>query len=146
MERYTNGAYHISTDKSLLQLAVLYNYLSNEAYWSKGIPLETIEKAIQNSTCFGLYKGTEQIGFARVITDHATFAYLADVFILNDYRGEGLAKWLVQVVVECPIFNGLRRWMLITKDAQGLYQEYGGFNIVHHPEQFMEKSFPNIYR
>ncbi len=118
----------ISTDKTKLDIAVMYNYLSNESYWAKNIPLAMVQKSIENSFCFGVYiKQTPniQIGFARVITDHATFGYLADVFILKEYRGIGLSKWLMQEIMQHEQLQGFRWWMLATKDAHGLYKQFG---------------------
>ena len=117
--------YKVSTDPGELDLAVIHKYLSGESYWAEGIPLETVEKALSNSLCFGLYKSNKQIGFARLVTDKATFAYLADVFILEEHRGKGLSKWLIEVIQSHPELQGLRRWMLMTRDAQGLYEQFG---------------------
>ncbi|MEZ4954014.1 MAG: GNAT family N-acetyltransferase [Saprospiraceae bacterium] len=142
----TNGNYEISTEKDRLQLPIIHQYLSKEAYWSNGIPLETIIKSIENSCCFGVYFKGDQIGFARVITDYATFAYLADVFILKEHRGKGLSKWLVQLIMEHPELQGMRRWMLGTLDAHELYAKYAGFTPLKSPARFMEKHFPDIYK
>lgn len=115
----------ISTDCSLLDMRLIHHFLSTDSYWAEGIPLETVEKALANSLCFGLYKNNKQIGFARLVTDKATFAYLADVFVLEEYRGQGLSKWLMEVIQSHPEVQGLRRWMLMTRDAQGLYEQFG---------------------
>lgn len=146
MSLYKNGDYIISTDKSRLQLLIIHQFLSKEAYWCMGIPLETVEKSTNNSCCFGLYHQSEQIGFARVVTDYATFAYLADVFVLSEYRGKGLSKWLLQTIMDYPQLQGLRRWMLGTKDAHGLYTQYAGFTPMKTPDRFMEKHFPGVYK
>ncbi len=119
------GEFRIGTDPVELDLAVIYRYLSTESYWAQDIPVEVVEKAIANSLCFGLYKNNKQIGFARLVTDKATFAYLADVFVLEEYRGQGLSKWLMEVIQSHPEVQGLRRWMLMTRDAQGLYEQFG---------------------
>ncbi len=137
------GTFQISTDKERLDRPLIQRFLSG-SYWAKGIPLDVVEKSIQNSLCFGLYKGEEQIGFARVITDYATFAYLADVFVVEGDRGEGLGIWLMEVVMGHPELRGLRRWMLVTRDAHGLYEKTG-WRTVASPERFMEIVDPNIY-
>ncbi|WP_423149221.1 GNAT family N-acetyltransferase [Rubrolithibacter danxiaensis] len=134
----------ISADKTKLDLSVIHDYLSQDSYWAKGIPLHIVERAIDNSLCFGVYEADKQVGFARVITDCATFAYLADVFILPEYRGKGLSKQLVQYIKSYPDLQGLRRWMLATVDAHGLYEQYG-FKVISTPERFMEIKNPNIY-
>ena len=138
------GDYEISTEKEMLQLNVLHQYLNKEAYWCKGIPLETMIKSIENSCCFGLYHLGNQIGFARVVTDYATFAYLADVFVLPAHQGKGLSKWLVQTIMEYPALQGMRRWMLGTRDAHGLYEKYAGFTAMKAPDRFMERHFPYV--
>src|SRR5881397_2633867 len=112
--------YFVSTEKSLLQIQVIHNFLKT-AYWCEGIPVEIIERAIANSLCFGIYKDKEQVGFARVISDYATFAYLADVFIIEDHRGRGLSRRLMEAIMAHPDLQGLRRWTLATRDAHELY-------------------------
>jgi N-acetylglutamate synthase-like GNAT family acetyltransferase len=119
------GDYLISTDRSLLDVDLIYHYLSGESYWAMDIPRNVVEKSIANSLCFGVYHHSKQIGFARLITDKATFAYLADVFITTDYRGHGLSKWLLKVIHAHPELPGLRRWMLGTRDAHSLYEQFG---------------------
>ncbi|GAB3986999.1 GNAT family N-acetyltransferase [Spirosoma daeguense] len=128
--------YHVSTDKTKLNLEIIHQFLSQEAYWSRNIPLEIVQRAIENSTCFGVYRGDEQVGFARVITDFATFGYLADVFILPEHRGKGLSKQLVAFIMAYPPLQGLRRLMLVTLDAHGLYKQFG-FNPIDNPENTM---------
>jgi GNAT superfamily N-acetyltransferase len=140
----SRGEFEISTDPSRIDLAVVHGYLS-ASYWAKGIPLETVSRSIQNSLCFGIYRGNEQIGFARVITDRATFAYLADVFVLEAYRGRGLSKWLMECITAHPELQGLRRWSLATRDAHGLYRQFG-FQDLKAPELWMEKHNPDVYR
>jgi len=120
---WTKGEYVISTDKSRLDVGCIHQFLSTSSYWAKGIPFQTVQRSIDNSLAFGLYKGERQIGFARVITDYATFAYVGDVFVLNEFRGEGLGKWLMEVVAADSRLVGLRRWLLITRDAHGLYNK-----------------------
>ena len=134
----------ISTDKSKLDIGLIHNYLSKDSYWAKGITLETLERSIENSVCFGLYDGSKQAGFTRVITDRATFAYIGDVFILEKYRGKNLSKWLMETILKHPELQGLRRWMLLTRDAQELYRKFG-FKEFHAPERCMELWTPDIY-
>lgn len=134
----------ISTDKAKLQLGVIHQYLSEESYWAKNIPVEIVEKSIRNSIAFGVYDKNEQVGFCRVISDLSTFAYLADVFILENSRGNGLSKWLMEVVLEHPDLQGLRRWVLATEDAHGLYAQYG-FVPLEKPQNFMNIRLANPY-
>jgi len=141
----TRDGFTISTDKSRLDVAAIHDFLCNSSYWARNVPLPTVQKSIENSLCFGLYDGDRQVGFARVITDYAVFAYLADVFILEAYRGRGLAKWLMACIVSYPELHDLRRWMLATKDAHGLYAQYG-FNPLNKPERFMEASRPTAHQ
>ena len=115
----------ISTDKNRLDLAMIYDFLANESYWAKDIPLEVVKKSIENALCFGVYHHGRQVGFARVITDYATTAYLGDVFIIGAYRGRGLGKRLVKAVVDHPELAGLHLWLLGTRDAHDLYGKYG---------------------
>jgi len=136
--------YAISTDLKALQLDIIHGFLT-ESYWSKGIPKKIVEKGIQNSMCFGVYFKTEQVGFARLITDYTSFAYLADVFILEKHRGQGLSKWLMHYIVNHPQLKTLRRWMLATNDAHGLYRTFG-FKELKNPQIFMELHFPDIYK
>jgi len=142
-----NGGYVISTDNSLLNVAVIHDYLSLQSYWANNIPLEVVEKSIKNSLCFGLFNDQQQVGFARLVTDKATFAYLADVFILPAHRGKGLSKWMIEVIQSHPELQGLRRWMLGTKDAHGLYEQFGWTVL---PEEvrsrFMQRHFPDLYK
>ncbi len=136
--------YLISTDRAKLDVDRIHSILST-SYWAAGIPRAVVERAIANSLCFGLYHGEEQVGFARAITDYATFAYLADVFVVEEHRGRGLSKWLVQTMREHPELQGLRRWMLATRDAHGLYARYG-FVQLRDPERWMEVHTPDVYR
>jgi N-acetylglutamate synthase-like GNAT family acetyltransferase len=134
---FANKGYSISTDPALLDFEMIYDYLDKQSYWAKGIPADTLRKAIDNSLCFGIYEHDKQVGFARIITDKATFAYLCDVFVLDNYRGLGLSKWLMQTIRQHPHLQGLRRWSLATADAHGLYQQFG-FIPVTKPEVWME--------
>ena len=144
MAEYFRESYCISTDPAKLDLEVIHGYLKR-SYWSPDIPFEIVKRALAHSLCFGLYHGGQQIGFARAITDQTTFAYLADVFILEEFQGKGLGKWLIECIMAHPELQGLRRWMLATRDAHGLYAQYG-FAALKHPEIVMEISRPDIYR
>lgn len=119
-----NG-YRISTDKSQLQPDIIQSFLATESYWAKDIPKNIVEKGISNSLCFGVYENATQVGFARVISDFATFAYLCDVFIITEHRGKGLSKWLMEIVMQHPDLQNLRRWTLATRDAHELYRKFG---------------------
>ena len=134
----------ISTEKSKLQADVIYKFMCEESYGAHTRTSEQMKLAIDNSQCFGVNEGDKQIGFARVISDFATFAYIGDVFILNEYRGRGLSKWLMETIVEFPDLQGLRRWLLATRDAHGLYSRFG-FNALRFPERWMERTAPDAY-
>lgn len=136
--------YEISDDKARLNIDVIHGFLT-QSYWSPGIPRSVVERAIQGAMCFGIYTGTEQVGFARVITDKATFAYLADVFVLDAHRGLGLSKRLMAAIVAHPDLQGLRRFVLATSDAHGLYRQFG-FGELANPQVYMEILRPNIYQ
>ena len=138
------GDYLISTDPGRIDLDVVHRFLSC-AYWCEGIPREVVACAIRNSLCFGMYTGGKQIGFARAITDRATYAYLADVFIFESHQGRGLGTWLMEVVMSHPDLQGLRRWSLLTRDAHGLYRKFG-FGATKMPERYMEITDPEIYK
>lgn len=135
----------ISTDKTRLDINFIHRYLSQHAYWCEGIPKSTVEKSIQHSLCFGVYLEGAQIGFARVITDYATFGYLADVFIDKSYRGQGFSKMLMDEIMCHSELQGLRRFMLITADAHGLYEKFE-FTPLAKPERVMEIAKPTIYQ
>ena len=139
------GEFLITTDKSKLDLNVIHNFLANESYWSKNIPFEIVKTATENSLNFGLFFKDNQIGYARVVTDFATTAYLADVFVLKEFRGNGLSKWLMEIIMSHPELQGLRRWILATKDAHGLYKQFGWKSIAN-PERWMEKHNPDVYK
>ena len=130
------GEFTISTEKARLQLDVIAAFLSR-SYWAQGRARPAIERSIEHSLCFGLYGGERQIGFARVVTDCTTFAYLCDVFIDESYRGQGLGKWLMSVVMDHPDLQGLRRWILATRDAHGLYRQFG-WTELKDPGRWME--------
>ena len=140
---WSNGDFEVSTDPARIDLSMVHGFLT-DCYWAKGIPAETVKRSIENSICFGVYHGRQQVGFARIISDCATFAYLADVFILPAYRGRGLSRWLMECIVAHPELQGLRRWMLATQDAHGLYAKFG-FTAIRSPERWMEIHRPDLY-
>jgi GNAT superfamily N-acetyltransferase len=131
--------YSISTEKSQLDVPFIHKFLSEECYWALGRPYAVVVHSIENSLCFGAYLGGRQAGFARVVTDYATFAWLDDVFVIPAERGKGISKALVQAVVNHPDLSGLRRMMLATRDAHDLYRNYGGFEVVKTPQRWMER-------
>jgi ribosomal protein S18 acetylase RimI-like enzyme len=143
-ERFEREEYAISTDPANFDLDAIHAYLVR-AYWSQGIPRKTMERAVANSLCFALFHGKAQIGFARVVTDSATFAYLCDVYILEEYRCKALGKWLMECVMGHPALQGLRRFSLATRDAHDLYRPFG-FRELSNPEFAMEILRPDIYR
>ena len=134
----------ISTDSERLQIEVIQQFLAEESYWAQTRTIEQTVKAIKNSLPFGVYKGENQIGFARVVSDYATFAYIGDVFIIDSYRGQGLSKWLMDAMLSHPDLQGLRRWVLATKDAHGLYEQFGFHSLIY-PDRWMELPAPNAY-
>jgi GNAT superfamily N-acetyltransferase len=129
--------YLFSNDKSKLQRDVIHRYLSEESYWAKNIPREIVDKSIEGSVCFGIYFNSNQVGYARVITDHTSFGYLADVFILEEHRAKGLSKHLMRFIMDYAPFKNFRRFMLATRDAHGLYEKFG-FTPLAEPNRFME--------
>jgi GNAT superfamily N-acetyltransferase len=141
---WTKQEFLISTDKSKLQPEEIQRFLSEESYWAKDRTFEQTLRAIENSICFGLFFENRQIGFARVVSDQATFAYLGDVYVLEEFRGRGLSKWLMETILSHPDLQGLRRWLLATRDAHGLYAQYD-FTALKVPERWMERPAPNAY-
>jgi GNAT superfamily N-acetyltransferase len=138
------GEFLISTDRERFDLDVVHGFLTN-CYWAKGIPREVVERSIENALCFGIYDGGgAQVGFARVISDFATIAYVGDVFVLETHRGRGLGKWLMESITQHPQLQNLRRWILTTRDAHGLYSQVG-FTPLKAPERFMERHRPDVY-
>lgn len=135
--------YLISTDPARLDLQVIHGFLS-QTYWAKKIPPALVEKMVRHGLCFGVYHQGRQVGFARIISDYTTFAYLSDVFVLPEHRGRGISKSLVETVMAHPDLQHLRRWMLVTRDAQSLYEQFG-FTIVPHPDRHMEIVHGDIY-
>jgi GNAT superfamily N-acetyltransferase len=151
------GDFLVSTDRRRLDLDLIHEFLTN-CYWAKGIPREIVARSIEHSLCFGVYDETAasshnsenevrrgvQVGFARVVSDFATVAYLGDVFVVESYRGRGLSKWVMECIMAHPALQNLRRWMLLTRDAHGLYQQ-SGFTPLRAPERYMELHNPNVY-
>ncbi|OZG70204.1 GNAT family N-acetyltransferase [Hahella sp. CCB-MM4] len=136
--------YKISTNHDDMDVSVIHGFISR-SYWASGIPMETMSRAIKNSLCFGVFLDTgEQVGFARMITDEATFAYLADVFVLEEHQGKGLSKWLMKTIIEHPKLQGFRRMVLATRDAHALYEQFG-FRALANPQTFMELWVPDVY-
>jgi N-acetylglutamate synthase-like GNAT family acetyltransferase len=141
---YRRGEFLISTSRERLDLDVVHGFLT-KCYWAKGIPREIVARSIEHALCFGIYNEEgAQVGFARVISDFATIAYVGDVFVLETHRGQGLGKWLMQCITQHPALQNLRRWILTTRDAHGLYSQVG-FTPVKAPERFMELHRPNVY-
>ena len=136
--------YLLSTDKSKIEVEIVHRFLVH-SYWAESIPLEVVKKSIDNSLCFAIYRHQKLAGFARVISDFATFAYLADVFILPEERGKGLSTWLMETIMGYPQLQGLRRFTLATRDAHGLYERFG-FTLFDKPERWMQKHDPDVYR
>jgi len=137
--------YTISTDKEKLDIEGIHNFLANESDWASGIPINTLRISIENSLNFGLYHQDKQIGFARIISDFSTIAYLGDVYILQEYRGKGLSKWLINEIMNHPNLQGLRRWILLTDTAEWLYSKFG-FTELPRPEIYMEKYDEGVYQ
>lgn len=135
--------YEITTDARRLDIDVIHRFLAQDSYWSRGVPRGVVERAVQHSLCFGVYLRSAQVGFGRVVTDKATFALLADVFILPEHRGKGLAKWLMQCIVGHEDLQGLRRFLLLTSDAHGLYRQFG-FRDIGDAQRFMEVLRPDV--
>ena len=140
---WQRDGFTISTDPSRLDLDGVYHYLSN-AYWARGLPRDVFDRSVRHALCFGIYEGARQVGFARVVTDFATVAYVGDVFVLEPWRGRGLSRWLMEVMVAHPELQGFRRWILLTRDAHGLYRKFG-FTPLSDPTRWMEKWAPDVY-
>lgn len=141
---WKQGEYTVTDRHEDLDISTIHSFL-RKSYWAKGVPRSIVGKAINNSLCFGLYHNSKQIGFGRAVTDQATFAYLADVFVVPEHRGRGLGKWLVSCALAHPELQGLRRWLLTTRDAHRLYEQTG-FSALRKPEWFMEINAPDIYQ
>lgn len=143
MNAWVKGSYTVTCDPAKMNRAVIAQFLAS-SYWAKGIPPATVEKSLEHSLCFSLLDGDQQAGFARVISDYATIAFLSDVFVLPEYRGRGLSTWLMECIISHSELQGLRRWMLATRDAHGLYEKFG-FRSLKRPEIFMERHDPSVY-
>ena len=135
---WKRGEFLISTDQQRLNIPFVHEFLSSQSYWAKGRSRELVERSIDNSLSFGVFHDNEQIGFARVVTDYVTFAWLADVFIIDTYRGQGLGRWLVEMITSHPKLQGFRRWLLATRDAHELYRQVG-FRELAEPNRWMER-------
>lgn len=138
------GGYLVSTDRARLDLDVIHGFLTG-CYWAEGIPRQTVARSIEHSLCFGIYDDSDrQVGFARVVSDFATVAYLGDVFVLEEHRGRGLSKFMMECIMKHPALQGLRRWILLTRDAHGLYKQFG-FTPLKAADRYMERHRPDVY-
>lgn len=144
IKTWARGEFRVSTNPKQLDVRAIHEFLAR-SYWSEGIPREIVERSIRGSLCFGVYRGEQQIGFARVISDRATYAYLADVYILEEFRGRGLGTWLMECIMTHPELKNLRRWALLTRDAHRLYEKFG-FTAPKKPDRHMELSNTDIYK
>jgi len=140
---WQRDGFTISTDPARLDLDGVYAWLA-ASYWARGIPRDVFERSVRHALCFGIYEGARQVGFARVVTDFATVAYVGDVFVLEPWRGRGLSRWLMEVISSHPDLQGFRRWILLTRDAHGLYRKFG-FTPLASPDRWMEKHVPDAY-
>jgi len=141
---WTKEEYHITTNKEELDASFVHHFLKT-SYWAEGIPYETVQRSIEGSLCFGVFYKNEQVGFARVVTDGATFAYFADVFIIESFRGKGLSNWLLEIILAHPQLQGLRRFLLATRDAHGLYKKFS-ITPINNSETCMQSHQPNVYK
>lgn len=142
---WRKNEFNITTDNHQLDIDYIHHYISEKSYWAENIPIGIVKKSIEGAMCFGVYDNGKQIGFARVITDKATYGYLADVFIDENYRGKGLGIWLMETIMSHPELQGFRNWMLATRDAHGLYAKFG-FRPLEFPERIMRKNDPDVYK
>lgn len=140
----TLNEYVVSTDPEQLDIDLIQSFLTESSYWARDRTIEQTRAAIENSICFGLYHGDRQVGFGRVVSDKATFAYIGDVFVIHEFRGRGLSKFLMQAMIDHPDLQGLRRWVLATRDAHSLYEKFGFQELVH-ADRWMERPAPNAY-
>ena len=141
---FTKDRFYISTEKEKMDIDLIHSFLTR-SYWAEGISKEIVSRSIDGALCFGVFENDKQVGFARMITDRATFAYLADVFILEEYRGLGLSKWLMEVIMSYPDLRGLRRMMLATRDAHELYKKFG-FTSLNNVDRWMHIHYPDVYK
>ena len=141
---FIKGKFYISTEKEKMDIDVIHSFLTR-SYWAEGISKEIVRRSIEGALCFGVFENDKQIGFARMITDRATFAYLADVFIIEEFRGLGLSKWLMEVIMSYPDLQGLRRMMLATRDAHELYKKFG-FTLLNNVDRWMHIHNPDVYK
>jgi len=141
--QFHRGDWVVSTDRARLDLDLIHKFLTH-SYWAKGIPRDVVERSLENSLCFGVFEHDQQIGFARVITDYATYAYLADVFVLEPHRSRGVANFLMECILRHPQLEDLRRWTLVTRDAHRLYAKFG-FTPLAEPQAFMERRRTRAY-
>ncbi|HWS54890.1 MAG TPA: GNAT family N-acetyltransferase [Pyrinomonadaceae bacterium] len=137
------GEYEISNDHGRLDLGLIHRFISEDSYWGRGRDIEVVRRSVENSLPFGVYRGAEMVGFGRVVTDYATFAWVADVFVVEAHRGRGLSKWMMEAMLAHPRLQGFRRWALATKDAHGLYRQFG-FGELKRPERWMERFDPGM--
>jgi len=140
----TRGEHRVTTDKAVLDLDAVHAYLTR-SYWAEGISKERVRKSLERALCFSLVHGRQQVGFARVITDEATFAYLCDVYVLEEQQGQGLGTWLMETVMSHPLLRNVRRFVLVTRDAHGLYEKVG-FRPLENPTRYMEIARPDLYK
>ena len=143
MEWHKDG-FLISTDPARIDIEAVHDFLTN-SYWAAGVPIDVVRRSIEHAMCFGIYKDDKQAGFARVITDYATFAYIGDVFVLDEHRGLGLSKWRMRVILGHPDLRGFRVWVLVTRDAHGLYSQFG-FTPLQNPNGWMEIRDSDVYK
>ena len=141
----SKGDFLITTEKDKMNLEFIHDFLSNHSYWSKNIPFEKVQLAVEHSLNFGVFYKEKQIGYARIVSDFSTIAYLGDVFIITEYRGQGLSKWLMEQIMTHPNLQGLRRWILLTKDAHELYKKFN-WKPIADPSRWMELHNPNVYK
>jgi len=139
-----DDGFEISTDPARVDLDLTHRFLSRDSYWATGLPSDVLERSIKGSVVFGIYRGSKQVGFARVVTDKATFGWIGDVFVVPEVRGRRLGKWLMECIIGHPELQGFRRWMLATRDAHGLYEKFG-FTPLHSPDRFMERWDREVY-
>jgi len=140
---HRRGEFLLSTDPARLDIDVIHGFLTN-CYWAKGVTRDIVVRSIENSLCFGVYTEGKQVAFSRIVSDFATFAYLGDVFVVESFRGRGLAKWMMECITQHPQLQGLRRWILLTRDAHALYSQFG-FTPVAKPDRYMELHNPEVY-